>query len=472
MRRRAAHLPVVLTVLGAVVLGVSLFVMANAGRPMSTVDEHIHLDTQFKVHHGHYPYRGDLMGPDVIEEWACGVGHVSGFLSLPCGDPALSAESVPSGKYTSGYIHYPTYFLGGEAFRWVVDGVLGDGEPIDRYRDYSAFWIALALALCGWVTWRLGFRGADLVAGTLVPVAASGIAFYGTIVNPSASALLTGALIGAAGLRWVLHGRGYVWLLAATAFAASISVTDSLPAGAFILAVFAALLARRRGWRIPGEWRPRLWQAVLLGLVVLLPVVVYGRIIESRATVDNATLYAFAPTGGFWAAVSGGLQELVVVHSPWFEGGVLAIEGDHPIARSLRALGAGVPGLLTLLVFGVLVLYAGGRVLRARQGAAHPAETEPAEAEVAEGGRELPLVWLLVVCTLVVLVLYPPALRVSNMMTFGFDFGIVSRYSIPFAPLLTWLLLKVQPHPWLGRAAAVLALVSALTLSLSALSST
>jgi hypothetical protein len=58
------------------------------------------------------------------------------------------------------------------------------------------------------------------------------------------------------------------------------------------------------------------------------------------------------------------------------------------------------------------------------------------------------------------------------MMTFGFDFGIVSRYSIPFAPLLTWLLLKVQPHPWLGRAAAVLALVSALTLSLSALSST
>ena len=115
------------------------------------------------------------------------------------------------------------------------------------------------------------------------------------------------------------------------------------------------------------------------------------------------------------------------------------------------------------------MLYAGGRVLRARQGAAHPAETEPDEAE---GGRELPLVWLLVVCTLVVLVLYPPALRVSNMMTFGFDFGIVSRYSIPFAPLLTWLLLKVQPHPWLGRAAAVLALVSALTLSLSALSST
>jgi hypothetical protein len=464
MTRRTARVPVVLTVLGAVVLGVSMFVMAAAGHPLSTVDEHIHLDTQFKVHHGHYPYRGDLMGHDVIQEWACGVGHVSGHLLAPCGDPGLSAESVPSGKYTSGYIHYPTYFLGGEAFRWVTDTVLGAGEPIDRYREYAAFWMALALAVCGGASWRLGLRGADLVAGTLVPVAASGIAFYGTIVNPSASALATGALIGAAGLRWVLHGRGYAWLLAATAFAAAISVTDSLPAGTFILAVLGALLARRRGWRIPGAWRPKLWHAALLGLVVLLPVVAYGRIIEARATVDNATLYAFAPTGGFWAAVSGGIQELVVIHSPWFEGGVLTIVGDHPVARSLRAFGAGVPGLLTLLVFGVLLLHAGGRVLRTRQGAAHPAELD-----ATDGGRELPLVWLLVVCTLVVLVLYPPALRVSNMMTFGIDFGIVSRYSIPFAPLLTWLLLKVAPHPWLSRVAAVLALVSAATLSLSAL---
>ena len=430
---------------------------------MSTVDEHTHLDTQFKVHDGHFPFRGDLMGDEVVHEWACGVGHVGGATLVPCGDPSLSAESLPSGKYTSGYIHYPTYFVGGEAFRWVADAVLGDGEPIDRYREYAAFLTVLGMALCGWVTWRMDLRGADLVAGTLLPVAASGIAFYGTIVNPSASALLTGALVGAAGLRWVLQGGGFVWLFLASALASSISVTDSLPVGAFIMAALVATVAQRRGWRIPSGWRPRLWQAVVLSAVVLLPVVVYDRIIEARATVDNATLYAFAPTGGPWAAISGAVQELGSIHSPWVEGNVLGIVGNHALAVVLRVAGSGVPALVTLMVFGVLLLFVGGRVLRPRDDAPHPADVRTGEE------RKLPLVWLLTVSTLLVLVLYPPALRVSNMMTFGIDFGVVSRYSISFAPLLTWLLLKVQPHPWLGRVAATLALVSAATLSLSAL---
>ncbi len=129
--------------------------LATAGAHVDR-DEHTHLDTQFKVHHGHYPFPRDLMGTRSSTNGPAASATSRVPTLAPCGDPSLSAESLPSGKYTSGYIHYPTYFLGGEAFRLVADTVLGDREPIDLYREYSALWMSLALALCGLVTWRLG----------------------------------------------------------------------------------------------------------------------------------------------------------------------------------------------------------------------------------------------------------------------------------------------------------------------------
>ena len=63
--------------------------------------------------------------------------------------------------------------------------------------------------------------------------------------------------------------------------------------------------------------------------------------------------------------------------------------------------------------------------------------------------------------------LYAPLLRVSNAMTFGFDFPIVSRYSTAFAPLLVLLLLAGIRSGTVLRVLAAAGTISLLGLSMA-----
>ena len=243
---------------------------------MSAVDEHMHLDTHVHVHQGSYPYRGSLMTMDVVREWACGIGHEAGAAMAPCDHPDLGPNSLPSGIYTSGYIHYPTYFLAAEGYRAVEEAVADPDSWVDTYRRYAALLTIAGLVACLVGGRALGFRGAALVAATVAPTATAGILLYGTIANPQAAAIPLGALIAWTGIRWMQSGRGFWWLAAATALASGVAVTHSLPAGVFMLAIIAAPLLRRFGWRVSGDWDPRWWQLVVLTVLVVAPVIMFG----------------------------------------------------------------------------------------------------------------------------------------------------------------------------------------------------
>jgi hypothetical protein len=447
------------TVLLALVLGtlaIGLFVRAGQGMPMSAVDEHVHLDTHVRVHGGDYPHRGSLMTMDVVREWACGVGHEAGAAMAPCDHPDLGPVSLPSGVHTSGYIHYPTYFVVGEAYRAVEEAVADPESWVDTYRRYAALVAVAGLLACLAGAWALGLRGAGLVAGTLLPSASAGILLYGTIANPQAAAVLAGALIGLAGIRWMRTGRGFWWLAAATVMASAIAVTHTLPAGAFMLAVIVALLARRAGWRVAGDWRPRWWQLGVLTVVVVAPVVAYGRWISSRATISNAELYSFVALDSWRTVAAGALEELFTIHSPWYVTGSLGIGDDGLLVqRFLRASINGLPLWVTIAVFAVLAV-ASVRVVT-RMAAAPPEEA-----------RVLQPMQLLTACTLLGVLVYPVLLRASNALNVGFDFPVVPRYSIGFAPLLVWLvLIAVQDRPLLTRGLAVVATASCLGIGLA-----
>jgi len=428
----------------------ALLRLAVDGHPLSVIDEHVHLDTQLEVHDGTFPYRGSRYGDGLIEEWACGAGHEAGALAKPCGDPTLGPADLPSGQYTSGYIHYPTYFVGGEAFRRLVESVAGPQRPLDVYRAYAALLMALGVMACGIVSWRLRLRGPALLGGTLAPVSAAAILLYGTTVNPTSSAVLTGALLGGAGLRWVLTGRGYRWLLAATALAACVAVTDSLPAGAFIIAIVVALVLRRSGRSLDSPWQPRWWHAALLAGVVVVPVLAWGQVIAHRATIPDSTLYAAYGFESWTPVVSDSLRELFTLHSPWNQASVLEAGTGRPLNALVRAAGYGIPLWVTVLVFGTLVLGTLGVVRRAP--AAAPSARDPRGP--ASSLR------VLAASTLAAVVLYPPALHVSNAVTGGFNTGIVDRYSISFAPLLVWLaLLLTRDRPAVAGVLAALSVV-------------
>jgi hypothetical protein len=442
VRRWIRSIPFALVgvILFIAVFGIGLVNVSQDGHSLSVIDEHIHFDTAIRAEQGIIPWRGMLLGPELVDEWACGVGHEGGGLPYPCGDSRLGPESIPSGKYSTGYAHYPTYFFAAAAFHPVWAWLTGNDDALDAFRAFSAFTLILGVIACAAFAWLLSLRGVRLVAATALPVASSMIVFTGTILNPSSTAVLAGALIGGTGLLWMKRGKGFLWFALAVAFSAAIAVTDSLPAGGFAIAMLAVLVGRRFDWNPFPEWRPTWWQAVVVAGIILAPVVIWGRIISARATIPDDELYGFLPPSGVRDILVGATKEFASLHTPWRE--TFGIRSSPPgfVAQIVHAFSEGAPSWLTVLILGsmVLVLAFGVRQLFNRRVVSH--------LPGAVGEQTSPVVRLLAMGTLVTLVLYPPALRISNWITFGFDFPIVERYSNALAPLLVYLLLVLIPN--------------------------
>ncbi|MBC2933232.1 hypothetical protein [Nocardioides sp. zg-1228] len=458
-RRRVvdlATLAVLVALLGVVL--VTLWRVAGDGHPFSAIDEHVHADTQARVHDGGFPRRGDLIGQEVVDDWVCRLGHQTITWEVECGSPDAVPANIPTGKYTAGYIHYPTYFLGGEVFRAGADVVSPDREPVDTYRLYAAAVMALGILVSLVLAMRIGLRGAALAAATFAPVAGTPILVFGTIENPTAAAPLCGALVAGTGLRWVLTGRGFWWLAAASAVAAATAVTASLPTGVFVLACLGAMLQRRRG-RVPDTgWEPRWRHVVVLGTILVVPVVVFGAWTSARATVGNDDLYSGYGFESWSDILVGVVFELATPHVPWgADGNLTSIEPDL-LQRVLMSVLNGAPFLLSVLVGGALALGA--------MGALRPTPAVDAGADADADGvcdtgaaprRVSPLPLLAGACILG-MVLYPPLLRLSNAVNVGIDHPVVSRYSISLLPLLVWVaLLQVRATPAYGRVLGIVA---------------
>lgn len=422
---------------------------ATDDHPMSVVDEHVHLDTAFRVHEGTYPHRGSLYSQRLVEEWACGVGHDAGATLAPCDHPDLGPISLPSGKHTSGYIHYPTFFLAAEGFRRLTEPVTGLDE-VATYRLFSSLMTLLGIATCGLVAWRLGLRGSALLAATTLPSAASAIALYGESFNPMSMTIAVSAAFAGLAISWVRTGRGLWGVILTTAVAATLTVTTSFGAGALILTIVGAVVARARGRDVFAPWQPRIWHAAVLAAVLVTPILVFNRVIESRATLPNSELYSFSAAQGVGPLVVGFVREITSLHTPWFDSAALVVRSGNLIPQVLRGAVNGMPVIITIAVFGSLVL----AITQRRHDGGVVAPLSPGERMLAWG-------------TLAGLMLYAPLLRLSNAATFGFDFPITSRYSTAFAPLLVLLVLgSVRSRPF-RRALALLGLASLVGLSMA-----
>lgn len=428
------------TILFVTVFSVGLIKISQDGHSLSVIDEHIHFDTAVRAEQGVIPWRGMLLGPELVNEWACGVGHEGGGLPYPCGDERLGPEAIPSGKYSTGYAHYPTYFFAAAAFHPIWQALTGSDDRLDAFRAFSAMTLILGVIACTVFAWLLGLRGGRLVAAAALPVASSMVVFTGTIVNPSSTAVLAGALIGGTGLLWMTRGRGFLWFALAVSLSASIAVTDSLPAGGFALAMTAVLVGRRFGWDPVPHWRPRWWQLGVVGAIILAPVVIWGRIISARATIPDDVLYGFLPPSGLRDVLVGATKELALLHTPWRETGGIRSAPTGFVTQVLHAFSEGAPVWITVLIIGSIVLVAAFtiRPLLSRHQFSIPS------GGIGEYTSES--VRLVAIGTIATLVLYPPVLRISNWITFGFDFPIVDRYSNSLAPLLVLVLLMLIPN--------------------------
>lgn len=446
-------------------LGASLTVMATDEHPMSFLDEHVHYDTALKIQEGELSYRGALYEREVVDEWACGVGHQAGGLVHGCHDPQLNVRDVTSGQYTTGYIHYPTYFYLAEAFRGVVEAISGPHLDLSEYRLFSALMMWLGAVACAVFAYLLGIRRWGLIAATTLPSAATSILVMGTMVTPNSTSLLAGALIAGTGLLWIRRGRGFVWLVLAALFGSTTAVVNSLPLGGFLFLICLAVIARARGWKIGEGWKPRLWQAGVLAAVIVVPVIAWGRYITATATVSNADVYGPYQLNGWTTVVAGAIQEVFSFHSPWTDWTMGMPANGTRVSIALRAAAGGVPPWITIVVVGALVLSIAGVIASRVVTMRHRAQASAEESLLLESAvsREFDAHRMLALGTMVTIILYPAALRVSNALNFGIDFGIVTRYSMAFAPLLVLLALLLIRRRSFAALMAALGVVGLVT---------
>jgi hypothetical protein len=450
IRRRSDIVCAVLSAVIVVLFGASITTYALNGHQMSVVDEHVHFDTAVKMQHGELVHRGSLYGDELVHEWACGVGHQGGPLPHACGDPALSVHDLPSGIYSTGYIHYPTYFAAAAAFHAAVTAVFGPQNDLSVYRLFSAILLILGVVASGVSAWILGIRRSGLIAAVTLPVAASSVAILGGMVTPNSTVVLAGALIAVSGFAWVRRGKGFVWVVLATAFASCNAVIDSLPVGAFLVAILGVVVLRWRGWVLSSDvWRPTLWHFAGLAAIVVAPVIAWGRYIAATATVNNSDIYGAYAVGGWRAVLTGAIQEFAGLHSPWYDGSYGIPVKKSTFFGTLRLVSASWPTWITVFVFGALLFI----VLRTNF------DVRPRRMADLLARRVMDPLHVVAVGALITVALYPVALRVSNVFTFGIDSGIVARYSTAFGPLLALLILLAVPQRRLHRVAAIIGTV-------------
>lgn len=447
---------VVLAAAIAALFAIGLFTISQDGHQLSVVDEHIHFDAAAVATQGEVPYRGSILSDALVQEWACGVGHEGGGTSVPCGDPSLDASAIPSGKYSTAYIHYPTYFFLAARFQPVWEAVTGEPGLLSAFRAFSALCLTLGVLASGAAAWILGMRGSRLIAATFLPVATSMIVVLGVIVNPGSTAVLTGALVAGTGLLWVRRDRGFLWFALAAAVSSGVAVTSSLPLGGFLIAMFVILIVRRFRPGFVPDWNPRWWHLITTALIVLIPVVVWGRVIAARATIPNSELYGFLAPVGRKGILVGATREITTLHTPWRETNGIHAQTDVFPAQLVNAFSGGAPTWITAIIFGGLLVASLGLLRRSA-----PVGGDVAPLTTTRPDAYLTGTHLVAAGTLATIVLYPPALRISNWLNFGFDFPIVERYSIAFAPLLAFLVLLLIRNTAMTRVLAVTGAVAA-----------
>ena len=214
----------------------------------SPIDELQHFDYTLKAPSAGVRI-GEQYGQEALETVACrGIdwpGWEVGSSNLPaCGDPAPDPRLTPENSYNTAYLHTPVYYsataLVGEAIVRV-----GDVSPLAAYRLVGAVWLVAGLMLIwlalGWVHVGVWQRAAVVGLLGVSPVVVHASAF----VNPDATALLGGAMVLVALMKWE-SGQWPWWpMVAASAVAVWLKFTSATAVGVLVMYLVVRLWQQR-----------------------------------------------------------------------------------------------------------------------------------------------------------------------------------------------------------------------------------
>lgn len=342
------------------VLAVVLSIVALQVRDhpqFSRVDELQHYDYALKSPSAGVRI-GEQYGLEAMREAACrGIdwpGWTPGTPQLSeCGDPLPDPTRSHSNGYNTAYLHTPAYYtataLVGEAvlrLPWVE-------SPLVAYRLVGSAWLAAGLLLVWYALGlvNLGVWGRTGLVGLLgvSPV----VVHASALVNPDATAILGGALVLVALIKWETGKWPWWSVTAATAISVWLKLTNASATG--VLAAYLVLrLWQERRNPLQDQFRQRAGQrvkAALSSVLVAFAAVSGWRLWQSHRQLDeekDLPIHANERFDDFqWTSFDDQLRAVVTpFRDQWIPEG---------LPRSLLAPLSGIADLGLLVLLGVAV---------------------------------------------------------------------------------------------------------------------
>lgn len=284
----------VVWVAGLALVGAALVALHVRAEPiLSVFDEAQHVDYVVSVLDGDLVLRGDVLGPEAVQADACRGSRSTQPLPT-CGRP-LDADDYRDERgepLQYAFVHPPTYYALTGVVARAVQAVTGADDLVTAARLVGAVWLFAGVAATWAVGRMLGAARLPLAAVLVALMSTPAVLHAASSVNPDASALLAGALVFAAALRWERTRRGLGWLVAAGVAAGALKSTHAfapLAAGMYLLwCGFAEGAGPRTWWRAYD--RSCLTAAVLLVGSCVAAVTLWVGFVEATATIASEDL--------------------------------------------------------------------------------------------------------------------------------------------------------------------------------------
>ena len=216
---------------------------------LSAFDEATHIDYVWKLAHGRVPFGGDVLAPEVLQEWSCRSQDNIADQLPPCGSDA-PASAYPAAGQNYNAFHPPLYYATAAVGVRAVGALAGDVSFVTVARLTGGVW--LALALVGLYLVLRSWRVSPLVAvsGAAALGAVPSVAHAASTVTNDAPAALCGVLALAVLTRAVRHdGAGWLVPGVVALLVASTKVINSLGFVAVALVLLALAVGRARAGR-------------------------------------------------------------------------------------------------------------------------------------------------------------------------------------------------------------------------------
>ena len=305
--------------LAAVLVAVAVLVGLHVRdhQALSHIDELQHMDYTLKSPF-HVPRHGDTIGQQAMEEAACrgidyplrlSIDALNDWLHLtgergaaqlspdsivqvrlpPCGSLLLSPDQFPNSGLNTASPHPPVYYTATALGGSVIDAAPGVDSPVSGARLMGILWRGAAAIVLWYV---LGSLGASIwIKALLIGLLAVSptVLHESSIINPDTTALLGGALVLAAALRWE-SGRAPGWLLPLAALVAVwLKFTNSVAVGA--AAVYLAVRAwQRRDHLTPRKIRSWSMVAGAAVIVAVASIITWSAVQDARGHISAEQL--------------------------------------------------------------------------------------------------------------------------------------------------------------------------------------